>query len=61
MIGHGDENERILKGGHGVPLSGESADVCRVTLGADVDRLHECPVLCPDNARDPASGVQGRA
>lgn len=51
--------ERLAKGGHGVPLSGMS-----IALGRDqglTPRLHECAVLCSHHDWKPSSGVQGGA
>jgi hypothetical protein len=59
MVGQGGNEKRMLKGAHGVPLSGEST----VTIMGDRtegSRLHERAVLRTDHHRDPTSGVQGR-
>lgn len=35
MIRHGDNEKRMLKGGHGVPLSGKSRFRSRLGLGSE--------------------------
>ena len=58
MIPNGDNEKRMLKGGHGVPLSGQSP-VSWPVMCTDC-RLHERSVLCSDHHWYSSTGVQGR-
>lgn len=53
------EHARLVKGGHGVPLSGELQRLACVPKWL-IGRLLERAVLCADHHRYPSPGVQGR-
>ena len=59
------EAEWMLKGGHGVPLSGKSGPACAKCrepglplIGTNLSRLRECSILRADHYRDSSSVVQ---
>lgn len=65
MPHHDAEHARMLKGGHGVPLSGKLSLLITIVTylrersGADPSRLRQRAVLCSHHGRNSSPGLQG--